>query len=302
MDKDKWRVLCIMLIDSVFHTPDSSELASPLYLTWAGHRICQKNHSIGPRVLPNFKMVLVVEGSGFFSQRNTEKLIRTGDLFFCFPDVIHHYYANSIDPWTIKWFSFNGSGCKKIMESLGATADNPFFTDCLSTRLLSHVDNIIDSLKQNNAYSYDAIGYSYLFFSELLKVRSNEGQSTASEVKDDELLEKILIFIQLNYANAINIDLVASHVNYSRSYVSHFIKRKIGTSLPQFVNDLRVRRACELLDKTTMNNNEISMSIGYNDPLYFIKVFKKHMMMTPQRYRQYNPLAVFSTKVTNKEN
>lgn len=275
-----------MYIDSVFHTPDEAELTSPLYLTWAGHRICKPDHSIGPRVLPNYKMVLVVEGSGFFRLGGQDRLIRTGDLFFCFPDVIHHYFANASDPWTLKWFSFNGSSCGQIMRSLGATPEEPIFTDCMTGRLLSLVNDIIEGLKRDNIHTYAATGSSYLFFDELLCIRNNEGLASKGEVAEDELLEKIKRFVQLNYANALSVDLIAAHVNYSRSFVSHFFKQHVGISLPQFVNELRLRRACELLSQTDMSNEQIAMSVGYSDALYFIKVFKRYMLMTPQKYRQ----------------
>ena len=275
-----------MYIDSVFHTPDEAELASPLYLTWAGHRICKSDHSIGPRVLPNYKMVLVVEGSGFFRLNGQDKLIRAGDLFFCFPDVIHHYFANPGDPWTIKWFSFNGNSCQQIMRSLGTTPDEPIFTDCMTNRLLSLMDEIIEGLKRDNVHTYAATGYSYLFFDELLSIRNNEGLSSKHEVAENELLEKIKRFVQLNYANNLGVDVIAAHLNYSRSFISHFFKQHTGISLPQYVNELRIRRACELLSQTDMSNEQIAMSVGYSDTLYFIKVFKRHTNTTPQKYRQ----------------
>jgi len=273
-------------IDSVFHTPDETELASPLFLTWAGHRICKPDHVIGPRVLPNYKMVLVIEGSGFFRLRGQDKLVRAGDLFFCFPDVIHHYFANPSDPWTIKWFSFNGSSCDQIMRSLGATPQDPIFTDCMTGRLLGFVNEIIEGMKRDNTHTYAAIGYSYLFFDELLTIRNNEGLASESEVADNELLEKIKRFVQLNYANALSVDVIAAHLNYSRSFISHFFKQHVGISLPQFVNELRIRRACELLTDTDLSNEQIAMSVGYSDTLYFIKVFKRQTQMTPQKYRQ----------------
>lgn len=275
-----------MYIDSVFHTPDEAELASPLYLTWAGHRICKSDHSIGPRVLPNYKMVLVVEGSGFFRLNGQDKLIRAGDLFFCFPDVIHHYFANPKDPWTIKWFSFNGSRCPQIMRSLGVTPQEPIFTDCLTSRLLNLMDEIIKGLKRGNAQTYAATGYSYLFFDELLNIRDNEGLASEHEIVENELLEKIKRFVQLNYANNLSVDVIAAHLNYSRSFISHFFKQHMGISLPQFVNELRINRACELLSQTDMSNEQIAMSVGYSDALYFIKVFKRQTNTTPQKYRQ----------------
>lgn len=100
------------------------------------------------------------------------------------------------------------------------------------------------------------------------------------------MLEKIKRFVRLNYANTLSVDVVAAHLNYSRSFISHFFKRHAGMSLPQFVNEFRIRRACELLSQMDMNNEEIAMSVGYDDALYFIKVFKRYMQITPQKYRQ----------------
>lgn len=275
-----------MYIDSVFHTPDEIELESPLYLTWAGHRICKPDHSIGPRVLPNYKMVLAVEGSGFFRLNGEDRLIRAGDLFFCFPDVIHHYFANESDPWVIKWFSFNGKSCRQFMRELCASPEEPIFAGCMTEKLLSLVDGVIESLKRDNEHAYAATGYSYLFFDELMRIRGNEGLAPNTSVADDELLEKIKRFVQLNYANSLTVDVVSAHVNYSRSFVSHFFKQHSGISLPQYVNDLRVRRACDLLVSTPMSNEQIAMSVGYTDPLYFIKIFKRSTGLTPRRYRQ----------------
>lgn len=274
------------MIDSVFHTPDEAELSSPLYLTWAGRRICKPDHAIGPRVLPNYKIVLVVEGSGFFHLRGVDQLIRAGDLFFCFPDVMHHYFANANDPWTIKWISFNGSGCERIMRSLGVSPTEPIFSDCMTAQLAQFMDNIVDSLKRDSEYTYAATGYSYLIFDELLRIRKNEGLAVTPMVAEEELLNKIKRFVQFNYANDVSVDVIAAHVNYSRSFVSHFFKQHNGISLPQYVNELRIQRACELLEHTAMSNKQISLSVGYSDALYFIKVFKRLMLMTPQRYRQ----------------
>lgn len=275
-----------MYVDSVFYTPDETELASSLYLTWAGHRICKPDHSIGPRVLPNYKMVLVVEGSGFFRLNGQDQLIRTGDLFFCFPDVLHYYFANAADPWTIKWFSFNGNNCEQIVSSFGATPEEPIFTGCMTRQLLDHMNGIIEGLKHNNIHTYAATGYSYLLFDELMSIRNNKGFSSEHDVAENELLDRIMRFVRLNYANSLSVDVVAAHFNYSRSFISHFFKQHAGISLPQFVNKLRIRRACELLNQTDMSNEQIALSIGYSDTLYFIKVFKNQMQMTPQKFRQ----------------
>lgn len=274
-----------MYIDSVFHTPDTTELESPLYLTWAGHRICSKDHVIGPRVLPNYKIVMVVNGSGFFRLRGENRLIRTGDLFFCFPDVIHHYFANERDPWTIKWVSFNGRNCRSLMESLAITPEEPIMTDCMTTELFTLMEQLLEGLKRDNEHAYAATGCVYLFFDKLMQIRSNERTECHKRISQQELAEKIKRFVFLNYANSLSVDIIANHLNYSRSFISHFFKQQSGISLPQYINEVRIQRAKVLLRNTDMSNEEIALSIGYSDASYFSKSFKRITGVSPQKYR-----------------
>jgi len=278
------------ILCSLFHTPSQKELESPLFVTWAGHRVCAADHSIGPRMLTTYKVVMVVSGSGFFVLDGKNMLIRAGDLFFLFPDVKHHYFSNPQDPWTLKWFAFNGKSCKEFMASLRVNTGNPVMRDSTTRKLMNGMDGVIEGMKRESAYPFAVLGSAYLFFDELMHIRDNELAPSAEPMAEDAQLKKMLTFIDLNTTNDLSVEAVCRHLNYSRSHFSHFFKSKTGMSLPEYINMRRVERAKELLLSTDMNNAEIAMSVGYSEPMYFHRAFKKLTNMTPQHYRMENVL------------
>lgn len=269
---------------SYFHTPSKAELNGPLYVTWSGYRKCLPTHCIGPRVLPYYKIVLVLRGSGFFVMDGYETLLRTGDVFFLFPHVKHHYYANRDDPWELKWAAFGGTSCAGLTQALSVTPENPILHNVMTRRLLTMLDGVIAGMEQEKTVEYGALGSLYLLFDEILRIRENEAL-VQNEASEDALVEKVLTFVSLNYANDLNVDVVRSHVNYSRSYFSHFFKKKTGMSLPQYINTLRVERAKELLRQTDLKVAEIANSIGYSDAFYFSRIFKQLTGQSPQQYK-----------------
>jgi AraC-like DNA-binding protein len=241
-------------------------------------------------MLATYKAVMVVSGSGFFELDGKNLLIRSGDLFFLFPDVKHHYFANPQDPWTLKWFTFNGKSCKEFMSSLRVSSANPVMRDSMTRKLMNGMDGVIEGMKRESAYPFAVVGSAYLFFDELLHIRGNELAQETEPMAEDAQLKRVLTFIDLNTANDLSVESVCRHLNYSRSHFSHFFKNKTGMSLPEYINLRRVERAKELLLSTDMNNSEIAMSVGCSEPMYFHRAFKKITSMTPQHFRMENML------------
>ena len=69
-------------------------------------------------------------------------------------------------------------------------------------------------------------------------------------------------------------------------YIGQLLKKETGTTLPQYLNELRINHAKELLLTTNMGINEIGEACGYQDYFYFIKKFKKSTGKTPTAFRQ----------------
>ena len=71
-------------------------------------------------------------------------------------------------------------------------------------------------------------------------------------------------------------------------YLSYLFKKVTGVKFSDYLNELRVKKATELLENSTLRIGEISTKVGYKDSRYFSEVFKKRMGLTPNEYRNKN--------------
>ena len=78
---------------------------------------------------------------------------------------------------------------------------------------------------------------------------------------------------------------VADFTGYSASHFSMLFKAKTGHSPLNYINLLKIQRACLLLDTTQMRMNQICHKLGMDDPYYFSRLFSKIMGMSPRAYR-----------------
>lgn len=274
-------------IQSYFHTPSREELNSSIYITWAGHRICTSEHKVGPRILNNYKIVFIIKGRGTLVQEDRIFYLRPGDVFVLFPEVKHFYYADPGDPWELMWVSFNGNVCREIIRSINLIPEAPVIVDAFSQRLVELLKKIINNLgNENEPHALKSTGYLYLLFSEMLEI-STQNNEIISKNKKEDIIEKALAFIELNYYNCINVDVLCKHVNYSRSYFSRLFKEEVRQSIPDYINNVRIQKARLMLKNTDLNINGIAKSVGFDDQFYFSKIFKKVTGLAPASYKTH---------------
>ena len=105
--------------------------------------------------------------------------------------------------------------------------------------------------------------------------------------EEDALTEKIVQFINENMSNPdLKIDDIAVAMGMSRSVLYGKIKNAVGMKPIDFVRHIRIMRATELLCNTDETLSSIAYSLGFSDPKYFSKVFKKEMGIIPSEYRE----------------
>lgn len=112
-------------------------------------------------------------------------------------------------------------------------------------------------------------------------------ESVSSEVKDirSVYVKKIQEFVESNLHLDVSLRALADHVNLHPTHLSKLYKIETGEGVSDYVSRLRMETACHRLKTTDKKIYEISSEIGYLDPAYFIKVFKRQYGVTPQEYR-----------------
>lgn len=99
-------------------------------------------------------------------------------------------------------------------------------------------------------------------------------------------IENALVYIEERYREDISLDEVAKYVNLTPSYVSKLFKKKLGVNFNTYLTTRKINEAKRMLKEENVNINEIAFIVGYNEPNYFCKVFKKIEGITPTKFRQ----------------
>lgn len=100
------------------------------------------------------------------------------------------------------------------------------------------------------------------------------------------ILSNTIEFIRLNYANDIRMADIAAFCQCSESYISHIFKKSMNQNINQYINQVRIDKAKELIAETWCSFNEISGRCGFSDPNYFSSVFKRHTGLSPSKYKK----------------
>jgi two-component system response regulator YesN len=104
--------------------------------------------------------------------------------------------------------------------------------------------------------------------------------------RHDPVKEFVLDYIEKHYNVDISLEMVAEQLQRSRSYLSTYLKEKTGMTFTDYLHDLRISKAKEMLSQKDVRINEVSERIGYQNVNSFIRMFKKICGVTPGEYRR----------------
>lgn len=161
------------------------------------------------------------------------------------------------------------SSLLKICSSYGV--NSPVDSDFLSGEVIEYMED-----------SKQIASYLYTMIADILTGRKAEC------VNCKTIVEEVKAFILNNYTSEITVGELARKYSINPDYLSSVFKQETGKNIIRYVTELRIERACRLLKESQAKVSDISYCIGYNDRLYFNRVFKKITGMTPAEYRNAN--------------
>ena len=118
--------------------------------------------------------------------------------------------------------------------------------------------------------------------------RDVEPQEATEEDEDSQkhlIIRKTLKIIENEYMNNLSLGSVAERVGVHPNYLSALFSKSEGESFGNYLLKLRMQKARDLMDVTSMKVYEIAQRVGYQDYRWFSKVFKQVYGVTPMEYR-----------------
>lgn len=248
----------------------------------AGHQKCGGKHTWGPALRDHYLVHYVVGGRGTFRSGGRTYQLGEGDMFLIFPSQLVVYAADPVDPWEYSWVGFNGTEAKRLLNLTGFSKEKPVMRPENPEHLKELLLRIYQCGGNTPAADADMVGYLYLFLAELIRLNGEP----ACAVGTKDYLAQAVRFIQCNYAGDIGVNHVAAYAGVSRSQLYRTFQAGFGLSPHDFLQRYRISEACSLLRSRRFTVAEVAGSVGFNDPLYFSRIFKKIKGVSPTDYQR----------------
>lgn len=157
-------------------------------------------------------------------------------------------------------------------------------------RTLRFLEQIVDFHRDDVPYRDTVLkGLSLAFFISLLKVAE-----TWNENEKDDRDHRVRTCVRLILSHlddpGLNVPFLAKQTDCSANYLSNLFHKETGTTLTSHIRQRRVEKAKELLAHSKLGVKQVAWACGFNDPSYFISVFKKTIGETPNQFRQARPV------------
>jgi len=117
-------------------------------------------------------------------------------------------------------------------------------------------------------------------------VQATDKIANMKKEKSTSIIDKALKYINENYTNDISLDDISMKIDVTPYYFSRIFKEEMGVNFIEYVTDLRINKAKELLADDSYSMKEICKLVGYSDPNYFSRTFRKHEGVSPSEYRE----------------
>lgn len=115
---------------------------------------------------------------------------------------------------------------------------------------------------------------------------AKEADEVAKNRMNSFYMNQIVDYVRQNYMNDLSLEEVAEHVNLSVCYLSNYFKGQMGVNFTDYLTQLRMEKAKELLIHTNEKVYRIAEMVGYQNSQYFVTIFKKKLGVTPAEYRK----------------
>ncbi|MFS0724312.1 AraC family transcriptional regulator [Paenibacillus sp. 1P07SE] len=257
---------------------ENAYVGDELICTLGGYKE-PNQHRWGPGIRDVYALHYIISGSGTLETRGAAYRVSAGESFMIFPHNEIYYYPDPDDPWEYVWIEFKGEAARRLVGMSSLTPDRPV-TGCSE----QHLQPLFDIIEHGNTQPHHKLRSAARL--QLLLSYYAEAFPDESQVRQPDYVEAAKEYIHTHYwRTGMTVSEIVRAVAIERSYLFRLFREATGMPVSAYLTSYRMRRACELLEMGTLSVKSVAYSVGYQDQLYFSKVFKKATSHTPTGYR-----------------
>lgn len=237
-----------------------------------------------PKGRLDYQLLYIVSGKGHFYFHGEDRVVYAGRMVLIQPRQEQHYEYFGEDKPEVYWVHFTGSDVKNILRSYNIPMDDPIFYSGASSTYSYLFKEMINEL-QNCKTGYEDLLTMYLRQIFLLVQRTRQEERPTVSTYIQEEMEFARRYFNEHYNEPISIQEYAESRNMSVCYFQRNFKQIVKHTPMQYLLTIRVNNAASLLETTDYSMAEIAAIVGYEDPLYFSRLFRKIKGVSPRDYR-----------------
>jgi len=285
-------------------------------ITHMGRNVTRPDWKHVQRACSDYVLYIVNDGKMFISENGREYVLERGDILLLEPDKSHTGFKEHFCDYYFIHFKpnvFTAFDCSEIkhIEKI-ITENRSEFYKCSTmsdelykkTRLFIpkdikiHDSNVLMELttKADEAITsiYHMSQHCKLIcsskFIEMLAILSDYFSTERLNLRDDTVVklskkvEAVIELIHRDYSKKLTGEAISEKLNQNYDYLNRIFKKQIGITIFEYLNNIRIDKAKELLVRGNLKSSEIAESVGFCDEYRFCKVFKQKVGITPKKF------------------
>lgn len=238
-----------------------------------------------PRGRLDFQLLYVASGKTHFFFNGVEEIVTAGHMVIYRPKEEQRYYYYGVDQPEVYWVHFTGNNVKNILRQYGIADSTHVIYTGTSLEYKRIFTQMIQELQmcRENYEEFLVLLLRQIFI--MIERQSASPPKTKNSFLENEIEAAVKHFHE-HYNTSISIEDYAASRGMSTSWFIRNFKEFTGSTPMQYILSIRIANAQNLLETTEYNVTEIGNIVGYDNPLYFSRLFKKQNGVSPSEFRK----------------
>ncbi|MDO5409871.1 MAG: helix-turn-helix domain-containing protein [Lachnospiraceae bacterium] len=245
-----------------------------------------------PKGRIDYQLLYIAAGKAhFYFQKDVEEIVTAGHMVLYRPKEMQKYVYYGEDQTEVYWVHFTGRDVKQLLRKYRLPQKGHVFYTGTSPDYQRLFRKMIQELQMCKPFYEDFLA---ILLQQIFVLISRQLTDSGSGKKLNDYAqneaEAAAVYFNQHYNKEICIEKYAASRNMSTSWFIRNFRQYNGITPMKYILSIRISNAQHLLETTAYNINEIADIVGYDNPLYFSRLFKKQVGLSPSEYRRQNEM------------
>lgn len=269
--------------DESYYFSQLPNLSVDFALMRIAYQVLGKDFVLEHATRQNFLLLLVLKGTLYYRTGKREFIVARNQAIAINRQTHHHIHPHSTQPPHILRIAMTGNALEALFKQTFKQSPAPLQLQ-QARESIQLGEMILEACRQPNLDQQDYLIQLTRAF--LLSLKRNSRGTQKKQQASEQTFIRIRSIFEQRFSEPITLENIAHQSGLSYEYITRLFQRYESKSPGQYLMDLKINKALELLQSDELTIQEIAEQIGYSDPFTFSKAFKRYIGTAPTHYRK----------------